>query len=174
MDTYKNINNPFAKYKATIMGLFMSLFCYLSYYTFVIPMFIMLPLPLTLEVFFSSIFGGQTYPKVGQSILITLFIIFLTVTILFFRVFILEIKKTKDFNPKKFLLFLAIQLFVVHPLVFYYDLSNNWEQARDGQFILSIPKTFQTSSLAFLIFGISLDTLNILLKSTAHNSSSER
>lgn len=151
------------KYQATLIGLTYTIVCLLSYYTFVVPMVCFLPIALPVEVFFQNIFKDQGYFKIGNSMILTFLGIFLFVSIIFFRKFIKQIKTTDTFNNTQFLAFLTLQLFIIHPLIFYIILSKNPSRDSEGLFILSVDKTFQLSSIAFVIFGIALDALKLRL-----------
>lgn len=156
------------EYKATFIGLIFSVSCFLLYYTFIVPLLIMLPLSLTLEVVFKGIYPDQVYSKTGQGVVTSLTIIFVTISVTFFTKIIRQIKDTQTYKIGQVILFMTLLLFIVHPLVFYIDLSNDWSRASDGQFILSIGETFQMSSWTFIIIGIVIDSLKIYIQKHSH------
>ena len=158
------------EYKGTLLGLIYTVSCLVLYYTFIIPLLLMLPLSLTLETFFSNIYKEEGYSKIGNSVMFALLAIFLTVFVFFFTYFIYQIRTTNAVKTSRFLLFLTLQLFIIHPLVFYFDLSKDWSRAEDGQFFFSINSTFQLSSIPFVFLGIVLDFLKFILSNTATNT----
>jgi hypothetical protein len=149
------------KYSATVIGIIFTGSCLLLYYTFVIPFLIMLPVPLVLETLFERFYGKQDYSVIGQSMVIALLVIFLGLTALFFTRFIRQIRKVQTYKAFQVFLYMILILFVVHPLIFYIDLSKDWSRANDGQFILSITDTFQFSSFSFVVLGLIIDSLKI-------------
>ena len=159
------------KYKGTIIGLIFSVSSWLATWTFVIPFITVLPAGLLLENMFKSIHAVDDYDVIGPSILKALWVIFLTTTILFFTYAFRSAKSGRPASKLSFIVFLLLQLFIVHPLVFYIDTSQNWDRASDGQFILRITETFPLSSIAFVIFGILLDLVNNVARPAQENYS---
>ncbi len=147
------------KYKATLFGTIYTVICLATILTFIVPMLTIVPLALPLELFFSKIFGDGDYSKVGNSVLLSLIIIFLGTIILYYRQLKKELKFNNAISTGRYILFLTLQLIIVHPLVFYLDTSRDWSRASDGQFIFGITDTFPISSFAFVIFGMIVDML---------------
>lgn len=58
-----------------------------------------------------------------------------------------------------------MQLFIIHPLVFYIKLSNDWSRANDGEFIFSIGDNYKISSIPFFILGMITDLVVYILVS---------
>ena len=146
-------------YKATLIGMIYTVICLLTILTIIVPMLTILPLALPLELVFSKIFGDGNYSKVGNSVLLSLTIIFFGCITLFYKNFKQQLKQTNRISKGSFILFLSLQLIIVHPLIFYLNTSKDWSRASDGQFIFGITETFPISSFAFLIFGVIVDTL---------------
>lgn len=159
-DYYKTV--IFNNYHATWLGAFFTVICFLLYYTFIVPFFIMLPLVLPLELIFTQIYPGQGYPTIGKGIIISLAVIFSGLTAFFFTRFIKQIREFRNYRTLHVALYMILLFFVVHPLFFYIHLSNNWGRASNGQFILSITETFQCSSFSFVILGVIIDCIKIL------------
>ena len=90
--------------------------------------------------------------------------IFIISVALYYVVTIIKVFRGRPVTKLSFILFLTGQLFIVHPLLFYIDTSQDWDRASDGQFILGITQTFPTSSFAFVVFGILLDLVRQIIK----------
>lgn len=149
------------KYSGTFIGLMFSLSSFLATWTFIFPLLTVLPLGLFLESIFKS---SGPYSVIGPYILTTLWVIFITTSAAFFLYAYVMGLRGKAIPKLSFVIFLVLQLFIVHPLVFYIDTSPDWDRASDGQFILGIANTFPTSSFAFVCFGILLDLVRMLKK----------
>lgn len=149
------------KYKATFIGLFFTVTCLLLYYTFIIPLLTILPLSLPLEIIFNGIYPGQSYAKTGRGVIISLTVVLIVLSFIFFTKFYRQIKETQSYKSLQIIFYFILLQFVIHPLVFYIDLSNDWSRASDGQFFLGAADTFQLSSLTFLIIGIAIDGLKM-------------
>lgn len=152
------INN----YTATVIGFIFSVSSWLATWTFIIPFLTVLPLSLILENGFSNTHYGNDYNIIGPLILKTIWILFLFIVIISYALWVIRIIRGKPVSKLSFSLFLTLQLFIVHPLFFYIDTSQNWNRASDGQFILGVTETFPKSSLVFIFFGILLDLLRLL------------
>lgn len=146
-------------YRATLIGMIYTVICLLTILTFIVPMLTILPLALPLELVFSKIFGDRNYSKVGNSVLLSLTIIFFGCIILFYKNFKRQLNRTNRISAGSFILLLSLQLIIIHPLIFYLNTSKDWSRASDGQFIFGITETFPISSFAFVIFGVIVDTL---------------
>ncbi|MCC6372172.1 MAG: hypothetical protein IT236_14305 [Bacteroidia bacterium] len=130
----------------------------------------MLPVSLTLELIFKGVYPDQDYAIIGRGIIISLIILLVTISIAFLLKFNQQLREFKNYKPTQVLIYMILLQFVVHPLVFYINLSSNWSKAEDGQFILSINETFQMSSFAFLILGLLIDGLKLIqLKNTPND-----
>ena len=146
------------KYSATIIGLIFSLSSAIATATFIIPFITVLPLSLFLENVFERGHHDASYSEIGASVLSALWTIFLITSILFYVLTVFKLRKQKSIKLF-FVLFLVLQLFIVHPLFFYIDTSQNWDRASDGQFIFGITETYPISSISFVIYGIILDLI---------------
>ena len=147
------------KYKATFIGLCFTISGMLLYYTFIIPLLIMMPLALPLEMVLQAVNPGSGYYFVGHGVIITLTVLFVIISAIFFRKFLQQIKFLEGYKTLPIIAYMILLQFIVHPLVFYIHLSKDWSSASDGQFFMSLNETFQLSSLTFLFIGILLDYL---------------
>lgn len=152
------------KYTGTVIGLIFSLSSLVATWTFIIPFITVLPLSLFLENIFKNGSNNGSYSDIGPSILKTMWFIFIISVALYYIVTIIKVKRGRPVTKLSFILFLTGQLFIVHPLLFYIDTSQDWDRASDGQFILGITQTFPTSSFAFVVFGILLDLVRQMVK----------
>jgi hypothetical protein len=153
------------KYSASLLGLIFCISCFLLYYSFVVPLFIIFPVSWCLESIFNGIFPKFDYAQIGTSVIVFLSISFLLVTILFFSKFIHQRRTQGIYRKEYVLVYMFVLLFIIHPLFFYLSLSNNWSRASDGQFIMSVGNTFQISSYPFAIVGILIDVITRLYSS---------
>lgn len=153
-----------SKYAATLIGLMFSAASLLATVTFIIPFITVLPLSLILENAFKNGDNNRSYNEIGPSILNAMWIIFFVTSLLFYLYTIIKLRRGQPASTWLFTFFLILQLFIVHPLFFYIDTSQNWDRASDGQFILGIVETYPTSSFVFVVFGILLDLIRIVLK----------
>lgn len=154
------------KYSATFIGLIFSISCAIATVTFIIPFITVLPLSLFLEHIFKSDNNDTSYFEIGPSILSALWTIFIITSILFYALTVFKLRRQKPIKLF-FILFLVLQLFIVHPLFFYIDTSQNWDRASDGQFILGITETYPISSISFVIYGIILDLIRNFVRPKA-------
>jgi hypothetical protein len=152
------------KFTGTIIGLIFSLSSLVATWTFIIPFITVLPLSLFLENTFTNGSNDGSYSDIGPSILKAMWIIFIISLALYYIFAIIKVKLAKPVTKLSFILFLTGQLFIVHPLLFYIDTSQNWDRASDGQFIFGITETFPTSSFSFVVFGILLDLIRHMVK----------
>lgn len=160
--------NLYRRYTATFIGLFFTLGGLLLYYTFILPIFIVFPLPFILEVIFQNIDQNQAYFQIGYKVIFSLIVFFFLTTFIFFYQFNKQIRNHKNYFNSYVVLYMLLLLFIIHPLVFYIHLSSKWESAGDGQFFLTIGETFQLSSYPFLMIGLAVDIFKyIQLKRSA-------
>jgi uncharacterized circularly permuted ATP-grasp superfamily protein len=144
-------------YKATFIGLLFTVIGIFSYYTFIIPLLIMMPIIIPLELLLEEVFPKSNYSTIGQGIVATLIILLIFISTIFMRKFIQQINFLKIFKVSSIISYMIFLQFIVHPLVFYIHLSGDWSRASDGQFFMAVDETFQLSSLMFLLIGIFLD-----------------
>ena len=146
-------------YQASLVGLIITLFCVLTTLTFIVPFLTIMPLSLLLEMVWKALFPDSSYAVIGSGVLISFFLLFVLTSWLYFRAMLKRLKNGHEFNPFRFAWFLVMQLFIIHPLLFYLNTSQDWSSAGDGQFILGILYTFPVSSMAFVLLGIVTDIL---------------
>ena len=157
-----NIQNN--KYSATIIGSYFTLFCLAASITFVVPFLFMVPLCLLFENIFSAVFSNENYPAVGNAVVAALGASCLLVSLVFFLRARKQLMTTGEIKKGSIKLFMFIQLFIVHPLVFYLVTSQDWSWGSDGQFIFGINGTCPKSSFAFIVFGILIDVIKSFFK----------
>ena len=145
------------KYKATIIGSIITVICFLSTWTFVVPFLTILPVGLPLELLFSGIFSDANYSATSTSVLLTLIGLFILTGLWYYKKIETDKKEKYEFNTIRLIIFFTIQLFIIHPLVFYLWATMNSENAGDGQFMFGIIETFPISSFSFVIIGIFID-----------------
>lgn len=140
-------------YIPIIIGLLFTAIGFWEILVFVVSFFIMLPAA-HLESVFQNIFGSKSFEPVGQSMIITLAILFMLTTFWYYKSLIGYIKKANKINIIAFITYLILQLFIIHPLGFYLHLSTDWDMAHDGQVIFAVIETFPKSSLVFFFLGL--------------------
>lgn len=145
------------RYKATRTGLIITVVGLLLHYTFIIPMLIVMPPAIAVELIAKAITGDGGFAQTGLSVLIIfVFLLFLLIAI-FGRRFLKQIHETGTYNSHDVLLFMILLQAIVHPLIFYIDLSSDWSRASDGQFFMTVGQTFNISSLSFVFIGAIID-----------------
>jgi hypothetical protein len=147
------------KYYGTLLGLFFTIFCLVTAQTIVIPIISNMPIGFILELFFSDRMEEENYRKIGISVLITLVFIFFLVNAFFFIFFRKQLSKNFRIHPLQILIVMWLNFFIVHPLVFYINVSRDWSYANDGQFIFGAAETFPISSIFFFIVGLLIDIM---------------
>lgn len=141
------------KIRATLIGLVFTVVSFLSIFTFIVPIVIVLPVAL----FFENILGPASYEKIGTTAIIVLSGIALSTLLgLFIYVFKLT-KKGKEISISSIILFLFAFSFIIHPLGFYIYVSTNWRMANDGQFIFAILPPFGITSFSYFVIGLIID-----------------
>jgi hypothetical protein len=71
--------------KTTLVGAIYTIISLLCTPTFILPMLTMIPLALPLELIFSKMFGSEDFSKIGNSVITSLIILFLTTTYFFIK-----------------------------------------------------------------------------------------
>jgi hypothetical protein len=84
-------------YKATFIGLLFTVIGIFSYYTFIIPLLIMMPIIIPLELLLEEVFPKSNYSTIGQGIVATLIILLIFILTIFMRKFIQQINFLKIF-----------------------------------------------------------------------------
>lgn len=147
------------QYGGTKIGLIFTIINLLTTWTYVVPLITISPLILYLENSFRDFNNNESYYIIGPYILKMLWIIFITISAIFFSYVFVRIKYRKSISKVIFILFLILQAFIIHPLFFYIDTSQNWSRASDGQFIMGVTETFPISSFSFVFLGFILDLI---------------
>lgn len=146
-------------FSASIISSIFAGICLVSTLTFIVPLLTIIPASVFLESFYKDYLKTDSYYEIVPMVLKSLWGIFLFSTVSFYLYCYSSIKKNRNLKKSIFITFLILQLFILHPLVFFIDTSSNWGRASDGQFIMGIIKTFPISSFLFVVFGLVLDVL---------------
>ena len=139
------------------MGTIIAIICFATTWTFIVPMLTIIPIGLPLELLFGKIFETSSYAATSISVLLTLIAVFILVGLWFVNRIERDKREQKEFNRIRLIFFFAIQLVIIHPLVFYVWATMNSQNAGDGQFMFGIAETFPFSSICFAILGLSID-----------------
>ena len=133
------------------------LFGVVSKYTIIFPLLFNLTLPFPLESLLELLIPNSPYNIVGPWVLFSLVCIFIISLDFFFKVYV----KQKNAERRGWMVinFLIFQLFILFPIAFYIDLSNNWSRAGDGQFFFAFFELKIWPVWFFLGFGILSDIL---------------
>jgi hypothetical protein len=150
MTDTNNVNN------GIIIGAIFSLCSFLLTFTFIIPVFSVVP-GAFFELLSSSIVSNDPYSNVGK--LTILFLAVALVVIIKLSLFRVE-KWTLEhqfLTKKKVISLMMVFYFVVHPLGFYIYWALCLNFRSDGQLIFAAVYSFPVSSLSFVVFGFLLD-----------------
>ncbi|MFT4523726.1 MAG: uncharacterized membrane protein YozB (DUF420 family) [Bacteroidia bacterium] len=145
------------KYIATIIGSTITVVCFATTWTFIVPILTIFPIGLQLELLFSEIFPDANYSTTSSRVLVTLFGLSILTGIWFYKRINKDKIEKRKFNTIRLIFFFIIQIFIIHPLIFYTWATMNAGNAGDGQFTFGIIETFPISSLSFGIIGIFVD-----------------
>ena len=144
------------QYLATKIGSIIGAICLVTTWTMVVPMLTIFPIGVPLELVFGKIFEGSSYAATSASVAISLFVLSVLVLLLFLQ----RIAKGEHAGGTfGLLIFFGLQLFLLHPLVFYIWATIHASSAGDGQFIMGIIATFPVSSVCFSLLGLTFDLL---------------
>lgn len=149
------------RFSGTFIGFVFSLCCFFGTWTIALPLLTILPIGI-IETFYSD--SHTNYAATGSTTIWLLWGLLIVSTLLFYGFIIFRIKRGEPVKSTKLIVFLIVQLFLVHPLFFYVKTSENWEQATDGQFIFGILETFPFSSIPFVFFGVVFDVIRRVVK----------
>lgn len=141
------------KYKATIIGSIITLFCLATTWTLTVPILTLIPIGLPLE----RLFSGGDYSKTAFGVLFYLIALFVLTGLWLYRKIKIDFQANRELNTGRLILFFIIQFFIIHPLVFYIWAISNSADSSDGQFIFGVVETFPISSFAFVILGLVID-----------------
>lgn len=145
-----------SKYSATIIGSIITAICFGS---FSIPLQAMQPIGFSLEGMFNELFANSSSAVIFTSVVISLLILFSLVGFWFLKQVRKDWNANRDFNYLRLIFFFALQLLIVHPLVYFIWATIHSEYSGDGQFGLGMLKTIPTSSIVFVILGLLIDTI---------------
>ena len=151
------------QHTATWIGLIFTAVSFVATWSFIIPLLTLMPFGLTLELVFTDIFGNDPYSTVGNATLFSLLVLVLLTCFVYYRYLIRSSESGVAFSKSRFILFLLLQMFLVHPLGFDIYGSLDWSRASDGQYILALYTTFPISSFAFLLFGFIADKVRYVV-----------
>ncbi len=143
------------EFNATKIGAIFTLVSFFSTFTFIVPMFFIIPVALMFE----NIIGPAPYSKIGTTAIIFLSIVTtLACLILFVSTFRLR-RSGQDLTSGALIFFFVVITFIIHPLGFFLYVSTNWRMANDGQFIFAIFQPFAFTSFAYFIIGVTTDLI---------------
>lgn len=147
------------KYEAAKIGMVIAIFSIILSSTYIVPILTNLPIGLPLELIFSEIFKNSSYRVIAIGVLLSLITIFIVVGFYYLKQIQEDKKAENRFNKKKLILFFISQIFIIHPLVFYFWATLNAHRASDGQFVFGIVDTFPMSSFIFPVIGWWIDKI---------------
>lgn len=147
------------KFNATKIGIIVTVCSLISTLTFIIPLIAIMPLSNFLEYIFKSHYGNVEYSVIGECVLLTLTLIFATITFFYFLYVYLTSKQHKKISSITLTFLFIILFFVVHPLGHFIDTSSNWSMVKDGQFIMGVINNYPISSFSFVVFGLLTDLI---------------
>ena len=147
------------KYAATKIGALFTVLNLLAVITVVVPIFIVMPVSIIFESIFLHLFEDSPYKVIGSLTLLSILALAIAVSVFYFRRVSKQSRSAEPFDITTFVVFLVVQMFIVHPLVFYFQTSSDWSRASDGQFIFGVFGSFPVSSLAFIGFGFVTDMI---------------
>lgn len=132
-------------------GLLLSLFSYFIAYTMVIPFFVPIYVCEPLESIASFLVSSKPYINV-----IYLVEFILITSIIFSLLFLAKMKKNNKWKEESinYNLFLLLQFILIQALGFYISWGMKTNYRADGQSILGIIDSFQTTSIVFIPFMI--------------------
>ena len=152
-----------SNYKGTKIGLVFTVIGILLHLTYAGGFVFVLPTLFIVESIVKLIIPNSTYSTIGTWTLIIFTAAFLLSTTIYIRQFLKTCKLNLDIELGNLVGYFAFQFLVIHSLIFQINLATNWNQAKDGQFILSVGEYFIYSSLFFIVFGFVLDKTKLLL-----------
>lgn len=147
------------KYEATKLGTAIAIFSILLTSTYIIPLLTNIPIGLSLEWIFNSMFKNSSYRVIAIGVLLSLITIFIVVGFYYVKQIKKDKKADKGFSRQNLFLFYITLYFIIHPLVFYIWATINAHRASDGQFVYGIVETFPISSIIFPLIGFGIDKI---------------
>ena len=140
-------------------GLLLSLFSYFIAYTMIVPFCVVIFICAPLEIFASIFVSSKPYTNV-----IYLVEIILIISIISSLLFVSKIRKNKKWQKESvnYNLFLLVQFILIQALGFYicWGIKTNYKP--DGQVILGILDSFQSTSIVFIPFMLLQELVNQL------------
>jgi len=145
------------KFSATAVGFIITVFCWITTATVVVPVLVFAPVGLTSEFIFEKVFGNSGL--VLKTIVKLLFQSGLLILLVFwyFKKLNVDTKYGNSFNLKRLILFMILFLFIVQPLGLNIWTIVNWQEKGTGSFAFDFIKTFPLASLALPIIGMTID-----------------
>jgi len=139
------------KYNATIIGGIFTTVSLLLTFTFIVPIFSVIP-GAFIELLMSSIIDRDPYSNVGKVTIFTLLILLVIslITIL------IKARKIK-FNNGHIIGVMFFEYFIIHNLGFYIYWATALNFKSDGQLIFGAVTSFPYSSFGFLVIGLIID-----------------
>jgi hypothetical protein len=140
-----------------VKGLLLSLFSYFIAYTMVVPFFVVIFVCAPLEIIASLFVTSKPYTNI-----IYLVEFILIISIILSLLFISIVKNIKKWKKESinYNIFLVVQFILIQALGFYICWGNKTNYKSDGQTILGIFDSFQTTSVVFIPFMILQELLN--------------
>jgi len=143
------------QYHATILGGLFTVGSFLLTFTFMIPVFSIMPGTL-IESMMASILGTEPYSSVGIATIIVLLIL-----LVIWVLFCMAQSKKRVLQNGQIIGFMAILYFIIHPLGFYLYWAIALDFRNDGQLVFAAVDSFPVSSMGFLIFGVLIDGVKL-------------
>lgn len=149
------------QYKGTVIGLLFTIGSFFATWSIVVPIVSVFPA----SALFFFIFRNKSADFLLSNSIVALSIIFiLTVLFYFWRIYT-DVKKHYFITTRSISIFLLIQFFIVHPIGYFYYLSNDLNSASDAQAIFGVVESFPISSLAFVLLGVLIDLMRLMIGS---------
>lgn len=143
------------RYKATKFGLRFTIASALLTFTFVVPIFTIMPAAF-LEHFIASFVDNEPYSNVGKGTLLALSMLFVcSLAVILFIV--RHITKTSELTFSALMLIMLLEFPIVHSLGLYIYWGTWLDFRSDGQLIFAVFASFPVSSLSFVLIGWLID-----------------
>jgi hypothetical protein len=156
------------KYNGTMIGGIFTLASLLATFTFVIPIFSVLPGAM-LESIMSGCVDNYPYSNVGRAT-ITALLIMLAATLIIFLVFVRIRTQKEELSHLKVCVIMIVEYFILHALGFYVYWATSLNYRSDGQLMFAAVDSFPASSCGFFIIGILIDVVKSDRKVSGHTA----
>jgi hypothetical protein len=143
-------------YKGLIVGAAFSLGSYLSIFSFIIPIFSIMP-GAFIEGIAKNLVDNHPYDNVGNATISILWLLLGTSLALFLFIIYLRSSKSQNISWKMLILMMCAEYFIIHALGFYIYWKQFLNFRGDGQLIFAAVDSFRYSSIGFLIAGALMD-----------------